>query len=129
LDLQTSEKGCSPPEIADFWGRCHDSASITGRYAGRKAANHSRQAREPEIDPEQVRKEKSTAYTPIGNKGGIGWKELNYAIMKILQDYCGACKNEQTLTAGLRLFRELSENEAASAYAANPHELGRLLEC
>ena len=30
---------------------------------------------------------------------------------------------------GLRLLNELKENEASTAYAANPHELGRTVEC
>ena len=30
---------------------------------------------------------------------------------------------------GLRLLDELKTNELAGAYASNPHELGRLLEC
>jgi succinate dehydrogenase/fumarate reductase flavoprotein subunit len=33
------------------------------------------------------------------------------------------------MNLGLRLLKELKENEAASAYAGNPHELGRTLEC
>ena len=46
-----------------------------------------------------------------------------------MQDYCGKYKNEMTLRLGLRLLRELRSTELASAYASNPHELGRLLEC
>jgi len=30
---------------------------------------------------------------------------------------------------GLRLLKELKTTELAEAYASNPHELGRLLEC
>jgi succinate dehydrogenase/fumarate reductase flavoprotein subunit len=46
-----------------------------------------------------------------------------------MRDYCGAFKNELTLNMGLRLLNELKTTELASAYASNPHELGRLLEC
>jgi hypothetical protein len=42
-----------------------------------------------------------------------------------MQDYCGRYKNETTLNLGLRLLKEIKENEAAAAYASNPHELGR----
>jgi len=63
------------------------------------------------------------------DKEGVGWKEINQAIARIMQDYCGKYKNELTLNAGLRLLRELKETELALAYASNPHELGRLLEC
>ena len=51
------------------------------------------------------------------------------AIARIMRDYCGAYKNELTLNLGLRLLNELKTTELASAYASNPHELGRLLEC
>ena len=81
-------------------------------------------------DRKQVAEEKARAYGPIKQtKKGVGWKELNYAVARVMQDYCGKYKNEHTLTSGLRLLGELKENEAATAYAANPHELGRTLEC
>ena len=63
------------------------------------------------------------------DKGGNGWKEINVAIARIMRDYCGKHKNEVTLNLGLRLLNELKTTELASAYASNPHELGRLLEC
>jgi succinate dehydrogenase/fumarate reductase flavoprotein subunit len=46
-----------------------------------------------------------------------------------MRDYCTQYKNKTTLNLGLRLLKELRETELASAYAPNPHELGRLLEC
>jgi len=46
-----------------------------------------------------------------------------------MRDYCGRYKNETTLNLGLRLLNELRTAEMADAYASNPHELGRLLEC
>ena len=46
-----------------------------------------------------------------------------------MRDYCGRHKNELVLNLGLRLLNELKTTELDSAYASNPHELGRLLEC
>jgi succinate dehydrogenase/fumarate reductase flavoprotein subunit len=46
-----------------------------------------------------------------------------------MQDYCGQYRNEEALNAGLRLFGELKEAELTRTYAANPHELERVLEC
>jgi succinate dehydrogenase/fumarate reductase flavoprotein subunit len=63
------------------------------------------------------------------NRDGIGWKEINMAIARVMQDYCGKYKNELTLKSGLRLLEELRQTELAAACASNPHELGRLLEC
>ena len=55
--------------------------------------------------------------------------EINAAIARIMQDYCGKYKNENTLKLGLRLLKELRETEGTETYVANPHELGRLIEC
>ena len=113
-----------------FGGGCHGESHTTGRYAGRHAAEYAKAAPEPVADSKQIEKERELAYTATGqSKGGNGWKEINAAIGRIMRDYCGQYKNEQTLNLGLRLLRELRDTELASAYASNPHELGRLLEC
>ncbi len=130
-DLRTSLEGlyvAGGPTI--FGGGCHGEAHTTGRYAGRKAAAYARTMTQPVIERTQIELEKARVYAPIKqNKNGVGWKELNYAIAKVMQDYCGKYKNEGTLKSGLRLLKELKENEAATAYASTPHELGRTLEC
>jgi succinate dehydrogenase/fumarate reductase flavoprotein subunit len=113
-----------------FGGGCHGESHTTGRYAGRHAAAYAKTAREPEPDRAQIEREREKAYTATGQgKGNPGWKEINAAIARIMTDYCGKYKNELTLNLGLRLLNELRTTELASAYASNPHELGRLLEC
>jgi succinate dehydrogenase/fumarate reductase flavoprotein subunit len=113
-----------------FGGGCHGESHTTGRYAGRQAAAYARSAPEPAADKQQVEAEKARAYSALkNNKEGNGWKEINVAIARIMRDYCGSHKNELTLNLGLRLLNELRTTELAAAYASNPHELGRLLEC
>jgi succinate dehydrogenase/fumarate reductase flavoprotein subunit len=46
-----------------------------------------------------------------------------------MQDYCGEFKSEGTLQMGLEWIRSIRESEAATAFARNPHELCRVLEC
>jgi len=130
-ELRTSLEGLYAAGGAPIFGSgCHGESHTTGRYAGRQAAVFSRGIPDAQIDQRQVEAEKARVYEPVrNNKAGIGWKELNYAIARVMQDYCGSYKNELTLSLGLRLLNQLKENEAASAYAANPHELGRMLEC
>jgi succinate dehydrogenase/fumarate reductase flavoprotein subunit len=130
-DLRTSLEGLYAAGGAPIFGSgCHGEAATTGRYSGRKAAAYAKTAPEPVANRKQVEAESARAYEPVKqHKDGIGWKELNAAIARIMQDYCGRYKNELTLNLGLRLFKELRETEAATAYVANPHELGRLLEC
>jgi len=113
-----------------FGGGCHGESHTTGRYAGRHAADYARTAPEPVVDRQQIEAEKARSYSAVSqSKEGNGWKEINAAIARIMRDYCGQYKNELTLNLGLRLLNELKTTELASAYASNPHELGRLLEC
>jgi succinate dehydrogenase/fumarate reductase flavoprotein subunit len=129
-DLRTSLEGLYAAGGAPlFGGGCHGEAHTTGRYAGRHAAEYAKTAPEPAVDRKQLETEKARAYAPLQNKDSFGWKEINAAIARIMQDYCGQYKNELTLNLGLRLLGEIRDTELASAYASNPHELGRLLEC
>ncbi|HJX13846.1 MAG TPA: FAD-dependent oxidoreductase [Dehalococcoidales bacterium] len=130
-DLRTNLEGLYAAAGGTIYGGgCHGESHTTGRYAGRHAADYARTAPQPAANKKQVEAEKARVYAPLKqSRDGIGWKEINYAIARIMQDYCGRYKNETTLNLGLRLFKELRETELASAYASNPHELGRLLEC
>jgi succinate dehydrogenase/fumarate reductase flavoprotein subunit len=130
-DLRTNLEGLYAAAGSNIYGGgCHGESHTTGRYAGGKAAGYAKTAPEPVIDRKQVEAEKKRAYHAVRQSGsGIGWKEINAAIARIMRDYCGRYKNETTLKLGLRLLNELKTTELASAYASNPHELGRLLEC
>ncbi|HEX7474791.1 MAG TPA: FAD-binding protein, partial [Dehalococcoidales bacterium] len=130
-DLRTSLEGLYAAGGAPIYGSgCHGESHTTGRYAGRKAAAYAKQAAEPVADRHQLAAEKNRVYALVNNSSnGPGWKELNYAIVRLMQDYAGRYKNETTLKQGLHLLTDLQENEGAAAHAANPHELGRLLEC
>ena len=59
---------------------------------------------------------------------GLDGKELHAGICRIMQDYCGEYKAEDTLKMGLRWLDSIRESEAANASAMNPHELMRILE-
>lgn len=129
-DLRTNLEGLYAAGGAIFGAGAHSSAAASGRYAGRKAASYAMTASESNIDSEQVKKEKARLYAPLEQNGrSIGWKELNAGICRIMQDYCGQYKTEETLRVGLRLLQELRESEASTANAANPHELARIAEC
>ncbi|MBW1766564.1 MAG: FAD-binding protein [Deltaproteobacteria bacterium] len=104
-------------------------ASTTGRYAGRKAADYAQTAGDTTIDRRQVDEEKIRVYAPLKQKGDIGWKELHAGICRIMQDYCGEYKGEETLKMGLRWLSSIRESEAARINIRNPHELARTLEC
>ena len=129
-DLRTNLEGLYSAGRSTYGSVDHAAAATTGRYAGRKAAAYAVTASEPAVERSQVDGEKARVYAPLERKRrGIGWKELNAGICRVMQDYCGEYKSEHSLRTGLRAFEELRESEAADVYARNPHELWRTLEC
>jgi succinate dehydrogenase/fumarate reductase flavoprotein subunit len=127
-DLKTNLEGLYAAGITGGAGGCAAACS-TGRYAGRKVAQYVLEAGEPVITRGQVEEEKARVYAPVQRQDGMGWKELKAGLCRIMQDYCGDYKNEETLKTGLRWFDSIRESEASEVYARNPHELARTLEC
>jgi succinate dehydrogenase/fumarate reductase flavoprotein subunit/NAD-dependent dihydropyrimidine dehydrogenase PreA subunit len=127
-DLGSSLEGLYAAGYIGGRGGC-SGASATGRYAGRNSAVYARTAADPIIDRAQVEKEKARVYASVSRKDGIGWKEVKAGLCRIMQDYCGECRSEETLNRGLWWLNSIKENEASMLYARNPHELVRVLEC
>jgi succinate dehydrogenase/fumarate reductase flavoprotein subunit len=128
--LKTNLDGLYAAGGSIFGAGAHSGAAASGRYAGRQAAVYAMTCEEYKIDGEQLLKEKNRVYFPLKQqKHIISWKELNAGICRIMQDYCGQYRSEDTLKMGIRLLSELHDSEAAMLYASNPHELGRTLEC
>jgi succinate dehydrogenase/fumarate reductase flavoprotein subunit len=127
-DLKTNLEGLYTAGLQGPGGD-HSAAAVTGRYAGRKAAEYARTADTPAVDDNQLKAEKARAYAPVMREKGMGWKELRAGLCRVMQDYCGEYKSENTLKLGLEMFSSISESEAATVYARNPHELARSLEC
>ena len=128
--LRTSLEGLYAAGRCIYGGGDHSGAASTGRYAGRRAAAYALRTAAAPVDERQVTTEQARAYAPLDERSGaLGWKELNAGICRIMQDHCGRHRGEETLRLGLRRLAELRESELARGYAANPHELGRLLEC
>ena len=108
---------------------CHGEAHTTGRYAGRQAAVFALKHDAVEPEAEQIAAESSRVFAAVNKPGGdVGWKEFNYAVARIMQDYCGEYKTEHTLKMGVRRMRDLLETEGERTYVSNPHELARLVE-
>jgi succinate dehydrogenase/fumarate reductase flavoprotein subunit len=127
-DLKTNLEGlyAAGEQVFCTWGAA--GSSTTGHYAGRKASEYAMLTREPIVDRKQVEDEKQRVYAPVKRKSGIEWKELENGIAKVMQDYCGDVKNEECLRIGMKWLTELSESEAKTLYACNPHDLMRSLE-
>ncbi|MGQ9570892.1 MAG: FAD-binding protein [Thermodesulfovibrionales bacterium] len=132
-DLKTNLEGLYAAGSIIFGHGDHAGAATSGRYAGRKAARYARSAVYDRINCDQVwdqvKSRKAEIYSFIKRRAGIRWKELNAGISRVMQDFCGVYKHESTLKTGLKLLWKLKEEEIRNAYAPNPHELGRLVEC
>jgi succinate dehydrogenase/fumarate reductase flavoprotein subunit len=131
-DMRTNLEGlyAAGNQVAGYMG--HVSAAATGRYAGRKVAEYVRSAPTPLIHQAQVEAEKERVYRPVTldrvRGSGIGWKELQAGVCRVMQEYCGRDKSEALLRRGLEWLRSIRESEASRAVARNPHELWRTLE-
>jgi succinate dehydrogenase/fumarate reductase flavoprotein subunit len=127
-NLRTNLEGFYAAGDALFGVTYHYHAATTGRYAGRKAAEYAVKARKPSLSRRQVEEEKARVYFPLESRGKIEWKEMNAAICRVMQNYCGAYKNEELLKTGLIWLEDLERNETPRVYADNPHKLMRTLE-
>ena len=128
-DLKSNIEGLYVAGSQQYSGGTHAHAAATGRYAGRKAAGYAKNATMGRIDRKQVAEEKARIYAPVMRTDGIGWKDLRAGLCRVMQDYCGEFKSEPILWTGLQWIRSIRESEATTAYARNPHELCRVLEC
>ena len=108
---------------------CHGESHTTGRYAGRQAAAYAASVEVIEPDAAQLASIKEKIYKAVNTPDGdIGWKEFNYAVARIVQDYCGEYRTLHTLDMGIRRMRDLLDTEGERMYASNPHELARVWE-
>jgi|WetSurMetagenome_2_1015567.scaffolds.fasta_scaffold02268_4 succinate dehydrogenase/fumarate reductase flavoprotein subunit len=128
-DLKSTLDGLYVAGSQQYSGGTHAHAAATGRYAGRKAAGYAKQVQMGPMNRKQIEAEKARVYAPVMRNDGIGWKELRAGLCRVMQDYCGEFKSEPILKMGLDWIRSIRESEAPTAYARNPHELCRVLEC
>jgi len=128
-DLRTNLEGLYTAGSMLAGGANYSASVCSGRYAGRKAADYSLHAVEPVVNRPQIDKEKERVYTPVQRKTGVEWKEIQFQLNKIMQEYCPECKNEGMLKLGINWINDIMGNEVNSALVRNPHELQRFLEC
>ena len=81
-----------------------------------------------EIDRAFCDQEKERLYHPMQVENGMDWRELNMAIAKAMQNYCGGVKCKDLLLEGLDLLKQYQEEMVPQVGASNPHELMRAHE-
>lgn len=129
-DLKTNLDGVYAAGDQLYASDCAGFACATGYYAGRKAADYAKKTTLGEVCRADVEAEQERLYAPlyVTKEDGISWKELNMAISKAMQNYCGGVKCEALLKEGLDLLRSFREEIVPKLTASNPHELMRTHE-
>jgi succinate dehydrogenase/fumarate reductase flavoprotein subunit len=128
-DLKTSIDGLYAAGQVIAGGADYSASACSGRFAGRSAAEYSAKSSQYAVTRKQVDIEKERVYAPVTKGNGLEWKEVQFLINKTMQIYCPEYKNEEMLKMGLKWLNDIRNNEAASIYVRNPHELQRALEC
>lgn len=127
-DLKTNIDGIYAAGDQLYGSDCCGYAAATGAYAGRKAAAFAAEAEQPQLNMSQVNAEVERLYAPIYREDGMHWKELNFAVSKAMQNYCGAVKCEALLNEGLDLLNSYERDFVPRLVCDNPHDLMRTHE-
>ena len=127
-DLKTNIDGIYAAGDQLFASDCCGFAAATGYYAGRKAADAIENVDLTEADREAVEKEKARLYAPLNVEDGLEWRELNMAISKAMQNYCGEIKCRELLEEGLNVLNGYEEEIVPRLSCKNPHDLMRAHE-
>ena len=129
-DLRTNIENVYAAGDQLYASDCAGFACATGYYAGRKAAKAALTADWTAYDPEAVKKEQKRLYAPlfVDPEEGMTWKELNMAIAKAMQNYCGGVKCDALLMEGLDLLTTFEKEMVPKLSCRNPHELMRIHE-
>lgn len=130
-DLKTNIDGVYAAGDQLYASDCAGFACATGYYAGRKAADNAVSLQElPEYKTEDAEAEKKRLLAPlfVNAEEGMNWKELNMAISKAMQNYCGGIRCEALLKEGLDLLEQFENEWVPLLTASNPHDLMRIHE-
>ncbi len=127
-DLKTNLDGLYAAGDQLFASDCCGFAASTGYYAGRKAASAAKKTDFGQIAESDVAKEKERLYAPLSVEDGMDWRELNMAISKAMQNYCGGIKCKDLLLEGLHLLEKYEREDVPTLSCQNPHELMRAHE-
>ena len=127
-DLKTNIDGVYAAGDQLFASDCAGFASATGYYAGRKAADSAAASEQCEVERGQIDQEIKRLYAPMYRSEGVSWKELNMAISKGMQNYCGGIKCDALLMEGIDLMKSYRRDIVPLLYCSNPHDLMRTHE-
>ena len=103
-------------------------AAATGRYAGRTVPAYVKDLENLPLCEDQIKAEKERVYSFVQRQEGYGWKEVQLGLCRIMQDHCGDYRLKEGMELGLWWLNSIRENELVNTMAANPHDLGKVLD-
>lgn len=128
-DLKTNIDGIYAAGDQLYASDCAGFACATGYYAGRKAAAAAKTLDTlPDYNEAEAAAERERLLAPIRRADGMDWRELNMAISKAMQNYCGGVKCDALLHEGLDLLESFETEIVPQISCKNPHELMRAHE-
>ena len=128
-DLKTNIDGIYAAGDQLYASDCAGFACATGYYAGRKAAAAAKTLDTlPDYNEAEAAAERERLLAPIRRADGMDWRELNMAISKAMQNYCGGVKCDALLMEGLDLLTTFEKEMVPKLSCQNPHELMRAHE-
>ena len=128
-DLKTNIDGIYAAGDQLYASDCAGFACATGYYAGRKAAADAKTLDTlPDYNEAEAAAERERLLAPIRREDGMDWRELNMAISKAMQNYCGGVKCDALLMEGLDLLTTFEKEMVPKLSCQNPHELMRAHE-
>ena len=127
-NLETNIQGVYAAGDQLYSADCAGFAATTGYYAGRKAAEACPDITIEAPDEAFIKAERERLYAPLAVEEGMNWRELNKAISKAMQNYCGGEKNDMLLLQGINLLDSYARDFVPLLSCRNPHELMRTHE-
>ena len=127
-NLETNIAGIYAAGDQLYASDCCGFAAATGYYAGRKAAAACGGYSLETPERGEIEREKERLYAPLFVEDGLDWRELNKAVAKAMQNYCGGVKNDMLLRQGLELLESYEKDFVPQLVCRNPHELMRTHE-
>jgi succinate dehydrogenase/fumarate reductase flavoprotein subunit len=125
---ETSLKGLYAAGDELFGGIAN--AAIFGWIAGENAAKFAAEKKTSNLDRFHpfLEERKAFIHAIRTREVGADWKEVNFALQQLMQDYAGSIRSESMLNAGLTHLRRLKEKAHHSLIARNRWELVRCVE-
>lgn len=118
-------------EVGNF--RCDIAgAAVMGRIAGENAAKYANSTENSyDVRAHPTVTKCQQFYTDLMTREtGSEWKELNFAVQQIMNDYAGITfvRSESLLSSGLKYLKDLDKSARKSVKCNDSHELMRALE-